>query len=331
MKVDEGMNFFDKWLYIIRNCSFDNTYKAAWAKGITEIAVEYDYENKQEDVIEISLTIVAQKVIRYYWEQTLFFDLKQSSNLVKPPVIVSIVKGLIISYQAMTGSLKPIKWFKANVEDLCKQEYDKAIKDIVKALKADVSYRFLRIEGMEIQGIYEYEQKADSLYIAMDNLKQLKDNSLIVFDAINYRWTQMLENFNHSPRISKKIKIIDEDNIRRKPLNKFSAHINVENPEHVCFLCGFVIVEETPAIDHVIPWSYLYSDDLWNLVFAHQRCNSSKSNMIPNEDMIVRLEERNSVLLNLLQTSGIKDKHVSELKMAIDNNYVKKFWIACQG
>lgn len=58
-------------------------------------------------------------------------------------------------------------------------------------------------------------------YIADDNMRELKENSLIVFDAINYRWSQMLENFNHSPRICKKVKIIDEDKVRRKPLTKF--------------------------------------------------------------------------------------------------------------
>lgn len=325
------MNFVDKWLHIIRKCSFDNTYKAAWAKAITEIAVEYEYESEQDEVIEISLTTIAHKVIRYYWEQTLFFDLKQSGNPIKLPLIVSIVKELIASYQARTDSFKPIKWFKANVENLFLHEYDKAIKDIVKALKADVSYRFLRIEGKEIDGVYEYQQKADSLYITVDNLKQLKDYSLIVFDAINYKWVQMLENFNHSPRISKKVKIIDEENVRRKPLSKFAPYLKYENPEYICFLCGCVIVDGTPAIDHVIPWSYLYSDDLWNLVYAHQSCNSSKSNIIPSEDTIKRLEDRNMKLLEVLSMSEIKDKHLSELKMAIDNNFVKKFWIACQG
>jgi 5-methylcytosine-specific restriction endonuclease McrA len=331
IRVVDYMIFLEKWLHIIRNCSFDNTYKAAWSKAITEIAIEYDFENQRTDVIEISLTTIAQKVIRYYWEQTLFFDLKQSANPNKPPKIVSVVKDLIASYQARTCSLKPIKWFKANVELICNEEYGKAIKDIVKALKADVSYRFLRSEGKEIEGIYEYEQKADSLYIAADNLKQLKEHSLIVFDAINYRWTQMLENFNHSPRISKKVKIIDEENIRRKPLSKFSTYLDVENPEHVCFLCGVKIEGETAAIDHVIPWSYLYSDDLWNLVFAHQSCNSSKSNVIPSEDTIQRLEDRNMRLHKLFIEREAKDKHVSELEMAIESNNVKKFWIACQG
>lgn len=325
------MRFLDKWLHIIRNCSFDNTYKAAWSKALTEIAVDMDFKDHKNDIVGINLEIISQKVIRYYWEQIYFFDLKQSANPNKPPKIVSVVKELIKVYQEKTGSKQPVKWIRANVEDLCKGEYEKSIKEIVRVLKQDVSYRFLRIEGKEIEGIYEYQLKTDSLYIEVENLKKLKDHSLIVFDAINYRWTQMLENFNHSPRISKKVKIIDEENVRRKPLSKFSTYINFENPEKTCFLCGNLIVGETPAIDHVIPWSYLYSDDLWNLVYSHQSCNSSKSNVIPSEDMIIRLEDRNSVLFNILQKSGIKDKHVSELEMAIQNNHVKKFWIACQG
>jgi hypothetical protein len=32
-------------------------------------------------------------------------------------------------------------------------------------LKADVSYRLLRVEGKEIQGIYKYKQKDESFYI----------------------------------------------------------------------------------------------------------------------------------------------------------------------
>ena len=35
-------------------------------------------------------------------------------------------------------------------------------------------------------------------------------------------------------------------------------------------------------VDHILPWSFLYSDDLWNLVYSHRSCNSSKSNIIHN-------------------------------------------------
>lgn len=323
------MNFIEKWLHIIRTCSFDNTYKMAWAKSITEIAIEY--EKLRDSKIEIHLRDIAKNVLRYYFEQTIFFDLQQSANPNKPPMMVTIAKNLIASYKASTGSVKPVKWFKSNIESLCPEDYEKAIAATVRALKTDVSYRFLRLEGKEVEGVYEYEQKADSLFIQVENLQALKQNKLIVLDAINYRWTQMLENFNHSPRLSKKVRIIDEDQVQRKSLSKFASYLQVENPENECFLCGTKIVGEKPAIDHVIPWSYLYSDDLWNLVFAHQSCNSSKSNSIPSEEMIVRLEHRNNEMLKRFKQIEKKDKHISELEIANDKNLVRKFWIACQG
>jgi 5-methylcytosine-specific restriction endonuclease McrA len=325
------MTFLEKWLHIIRNCSYDNTYKAAWAKAITEIAVEYDNKIHEYLIIEISIQAIAEKVIRYYWEQIIFFNLQQSANPNKPPVIVTVVRELITTYQVIRGSTQPVKWFKADVENVCKPDYDKAIKDIVRALKADVSYRFLRIERQDVQGIYEYTSKTDSLFIAAENLKALRENSLIVFDAINYKWAQMLENFNQAPRICKKVKIIDEESVRRKPLRGFSKYLDVENPERVCFICGDKIADQTPAIDHVIPWSFLYSDDLWNLVYSHQSCNSSKSNVIPNVAVIQKLEDRNKRLFDLLVSNGLKDKHLSELEMAIDRNLLRKYWISCQG
>lgn len=257
--------------------------------------------------------------------------MQQSPNPNKPPKIVSLVKELITVYQQISGITHPVKLFRSNIESICMDQYQKTLKQVKTALKSDVSYRFLNVEGKTVDGIYNYERNADSLYIASDNMKLLKENSLIVFDAVNYRWSQMLENFNHSPRIYKKVKIIDEDKIRRKPLTKFSDLIEVENPKRICFHCGNEIINETPAIDHVIPWSYLYSDDLWNLVFSHQSCNSSKSNVIPHEAMIEQLEQRNQRLLESLLNREHKDKHVSELEMAINNGLVRKFWISCQG
>ncbi|OXM85805.1 HNH endonuclease domain-containing protein [Paenibacillus rigui] len=324
------MNFLDKWLSIIRNCSYDNTYKMAWAKAITEIAIESDFSEEQST---IHFREIAKKVIKYYWEQTIFFNLQQSPNPLKPPAIVSTVKGLIKDYQEKTGSLQPVKYLKSNLETICQNQYERAVKRTVADLKKDVSHRFIKLSGAAIEGVYEYELGSDYLTIPSANLKQLKDNSIVVFELINYRWAQMLEGFNHSPKICKKVRIIEEDEIPRKPLGKFSKYLDVENGNHICFICNKVIdSNETPSIDHVVPWSYLYSDDLWNLVYAHRSCNSSKSNVIPSESVIIDLEARNLRLLNGIRASGLKeDKHISELEFAIQNNLVRKFWISCQG
>lgn len=322
--------FLDKWLMIIRSCSVDNTYKMAWARAITEIALEQGNEDQKTGTVEIKLTQIAEKVISYYWDQTIFFDLIQGSNPLKPPRIVTLIRQLIDQYQERQGTRQPVKFLRSNVQSILPREYAKLVSDVAKALKLDVSYRFLNLNGKDVEGVYHYAKGDDSLFMSVDNLRVLRENHTLVFEAINYRWAQILENFNHSPRICKKVKIIDEQTVTRKPLKTFTKYLDIENPQHVCFICDQVI-EGTPALDHVIPWSYLYSDDLWNLVYAHASCNSTKSNAIPTEDTIHKLEVRNVRLLRLLQSQGINDKQVAELELAVERDLVKKFWIASQG
>ena len=54
-------------------------------------------------------------------------------------------------------------------------------------------------------------------------------------------------------------------------------------------------IDNELSIDHVIPWSYLFSDDIWNLVYMKKSENSSKSNKIPSEKTILNLEKRNKI------------------------------------
>ena len=68
----------------------------------------------------------------------------------------------------------------------------------------------------------------------------------------------------------------------------------------------------------------MYSDDIWNLVFTSKSSNSSKSNNIPKEEIIKRLKERNQLLLNTITDP----KYKNELEIAIQNNYVDKFYLA---
>lgn len=64
---------------------------------------------------------------------------------------------------------------------------------------------------------------------------------------------------------------------------------------------------------YIIKWvicvcQYLLIFASGNLVFSHQTCNSSKSNVIPSEELITLLEERNQRLLEALLKLGQKDK-----------------------
>lgn len=325
----EKNNYYYTFKKIIRECNVTNTYKMTWAKAIVEIACE---STPTQEVTTIYLKDIAEKMMKYYWNQTIFFNLVQGSNLQETPLIVQHVKELIKKYYDSRQTKKPERferieeYLKSNME----KEYAQCLIQVTKTLKADVSWRFTVIRGENNNGIYQYKKGDKKLEILTENLKTLQENCEDLFDLINYRWGMILETFNTAPRINKKVKIIDEQAIKRNSLSKFKKYLDVENPTRKCFLCGKEIKEEELSIDHVVPWSYLYSDDLWNLVYVHKSCNSTKNNVIPLEVEIIKLEERNKEMLQKLKKQGKQDKIMDELELAIEKNYVRKFWIGCK-
>ena len=58
--------------------------------------------------------------------------------------------------------------------------------------------------------------------------------------------------------------------------------------------------------------------------------NSSKRNKIPSQQIIDKLKKRNQRLYQLLQIRGEKHKETNELKIAIENDLVTKFWVGCR-
>lgn len=329
MKEYMENNFYNLFKKIIRECNYDNTYKMAWAKALVEISIE----NVSTDrLVCIKLEEMAKKYIKYYWNQTIFFDLIQGSNLIKTPIVLQHIKVLIENYYKHKKVRKPIRFEKIEdfIKDKMLDEYDLCLKNIVRILKRDVSWRFTFIDGKKQEEIYKYAKGSEGLYILKDNMEILKENANDLFDLINYRWGVILETFNNCPRINRKVKIIDEQEIKRASLSKFKKYLDIENKEKKCFICEEKISDKELSIDHVIPWSYLYSDDLWNLVYVHKTCNARKNNVIPNEEKINKLKVRNEKLLKKLKEKNVKGKEVDELNLAIEKQYVDKFWLGCR-
>ena len=296
-------------IYVISNCNkYDNTYKMSWIKSIVECCINNPNSNK------ISFQDISHNMFKYYWDQTIFFNLQQGTNPNKPPVFESYVKDKIVEYQNQYGK-QPVQFLRL------KTDIDIDYNKLIRTLKQDVCSRFLNVNG-KTYSIY----KLDSINstIKVKDSKLISEYHDLLFELINFKWTQMLEDFNSSPRISKKVRVIDKDKIKRGSLSKFKKYlIHTDND---CFICHKPI-NENLSIDHIIPWSYMYSDDLWNLVNTHKNCNSSKSNSIVSEEVIKNLEERNKTLLGKLVRLNIKDKHVEELKNSIEKDFVRKFWI----
>jgi hypothetical protein len=309
--------YLKNFLDVIRHCSVDNTYKMAWARSLVELSLEKPKTDK------IYLSDIADKFFKYYWNQTIYFDLIQGSNLSKPPEIVSLVKNEISNYYHINNKKQPIHFERVKNNQIF---IDRT--SIIRLLKQDVSWRFLKLRAKDIP-LYNYKKGND--FLVLKEVEILEEYSDILFEAINFRWTQILENYNSSPRIAKKVKILDFDNLKRNSLTSFRKYIDLVNPNNICFICEENIINETASIDHVIPWSFIFHDDLWNLVYTHQSCNSSKSNSIPTKSEIKKLEERNKLLAKFLNLSEYQNNKIAkDLNLSIEQNYLNKFWVSCQ-
>ena len=208
------------WFEVIKNCSVSNTYKMGWSKSIVECC----FEDDSEELIHFDK--ISMKMFKYYWNQTIFFDLQQGSNPNKPPTFVSYVKSKIEEYQSQYG-FQPKEF--ERIED--KVVVD--LKYLNRILIENVSYRFLEVGGKDYD-LYELDKK--ERIIRVKNPRILKEYSDILFEVINYRWVQILETYNSSPRISKKIKITDRGGVKRKPLGKFKKYLQLTDKR--CFISG---------------------------------------------------------------------------------------------
>lgn len=317
-------DYIKQWIEIIENMNNDNTYKLAWGRALLELTVELEHI---QEINVFNFTDIAKKMLKYYWNQIYFFKLKQSPS--RKPVIVQETEKCIEYVKEKRKSNIPI-WFDRGEEYLKESGdfYEKRIKKIVATLPNDVSWRFKNVNGKTLE-IYELDKKARKVYFSKEAIIDLKEYAFVLSQLLNYRWAQLLEKFNNSPRIALKVKGISDAKIRRNNLTKFKNILLLQMQEGkiVDFYTGDILEGNDISLDHVIPWSFMYSDDIWNLVITSKTMNSKKSNSLPSKETIKKLENRNKDLLNIMKK---EDKYYQDLKLAIDNNYVQKFYLSCK-
>ena len=97
--------------------------------------------------------------------------------------------------------------------------------------------------------------------------------------------------------------------------------------ESQCFYCDSAFgVERVPTVDHVIPWSFLLEDDLWDLVLACARCNAEKSDWLPADAFIHKLISRNRTLFREGVSLAISESEIERLYQAAISVEWPRFW-----
>lgn len=318
-------DYINKWITVIEQMNNDNTYKLAWGRAILECISFNKYKFESEDII-ICFDDISECMIKYYWNQLFFFNLKQAPYKDKYPKICQYTMELIDLYKKTLNITIPI-WFDEAKPKLNKDYYNKVVSNVSKTLHENVSWRFKRV-GKDELDLYRYSKDEGSfICINKNELELLKEYSVILSKLLNYKWAQLLEKFNFCPKIVNKVNGISEAKLCRNSLSKYKDELLKEfnDGKVIDFYTGEELENDNISIDHVIPWSFMYSDDIWNLVVTSKSYNSSKSNSIPSEEVISKLKQRNEKLVNLLN-----GKYKDDLLLSIENNYLEKFYYECR-
>lgn len=116
----------------------------------------------------------------------------------------------------------------------------------------------------------------------------------------------MIEQLNEVPSINYLLGKV-ESIAKRSSLRPFET-ILISHFEQKCFYCDKPLSngKRNTHVDHFIPWSFVQSDQLWNLVLACPSCNSSKSDKLPNKIFLNYIIDRNNDLV-VKDEGNVKD------------------------
>ena len=134
---------------------------------------------------------------------------------------------------------------------------------------------------------YNYDDGKGVLTLKPKALLLFRNNYNVLIKSVYLEWAKYLEKINTMPMLIAKVSMKPS----RRSL-KFALKV-LEKDFRQCFYCNTSLDEMETNVDHFIPWSYVFDDELWNLVLSCGKCNSKKSDLLAGEDYLNDLVGRN--------------------------------------
>lgn len=290
---------------------------ATYKFGLLKAMVENLYQVNEN--YELTYDQLAYSFTKIYWNLVVHHNLEQGTRgsavvnkLLKVKELHNIPSEMTFDKLESTVQLKTIKQVKMTMKE-----------NVFGALYGDTSGSF-----------YSFDHKTEKFTLNKPVLIFMRKYQRILIDLINYHMAKMIEQLNDVPTINYLLEKV-ESIARRTTLKPFER-VLVEYFEKRCFYCGKSLEKTTVQthVDHFIPWSFVQSDQLWNLVLTCSTCNSSKSDKLPVRPFLNSIIDRNHYLVNqqelLLQDQSLanykEDKIIHLYDYSIQNGY-EEIWV----
>lgn len=327
---------------ILERDSTSTTYKFALLRSVIDVIQENSpYINIQEDRAYLPLGSIIEKWIYYYYP--LFsanLETAQINGENKPLAITQYLKPIVSFYESRGG-------LSALYQDLRKNGVPKIIENdfwqLCKKLKETITQKPMRHIG---HSIYKEEYQIfnftstrvpssfkviNSLFLTQ-NFGQfsipvdfyevfefmggfISGSNSIIFKWADYsvkqiegvKYENIVEQLTKSPVLERSV--YESTNYFRKLIS--------EKGSLECVWSGKRIAESAENnIDHLIPYTIWHNNDLWNLLPTHKDTNSTKSDKIPNGQLITKRKDVIIAYWELLQNE-FKSTFEDELEMSV--------------
>jgi len=291
-----------------------STYKYALIKALIENLYQIDEDFK------VTYDQLAYTFTKVYWNLIVHHNLiKQNSGK------MARVAAIIIEEQSKY-SIPPEMIFDKIPDSL----QLKLVSKVKATMKINV---FGALYGDTRGQFYAFDHKTELLRFNPAVHAFMLNYQRLITNLTNYHMAAMIEQLNEVPSINYLLGKV-ESIAKRSSLRPFEK-ILLSHFEARCFYCNKILTgqKRETHVDHFIPWSFVQSDHIWNLVLACNKCNSSKSDRLPNRDFLEGIIQRNERFLaptikkqfNKLMENYEPDKMLMLYDYSVKNGFDSKW------
>jgi len=253
--------------------------QASYKFGLVRAMVDNLY-NVNDDLV-LTFDQIYDTFARIYWNLVIKHNLRQTDNSHTQSAIERILREIRQKYQIPPDFAYDKLPADIQYETLFKVK-NEGKKYVLGALYGDTKGKF-----------YEFSKEKEYLRFNPPVYRFFQRYQQVILRLNNYEWAKFLAKNN-----SITSGFIDAiENISKRTSLEYYLEILERYTVHRCFYCGKNLEKSIVHVDHFIPWSYIHSDNLWNLVLSCKQCNLSKRDRIPAQKYLNLLLARNGELI----------------------------------
>jgi hypothetical protein len=269
-------------------CQKRSTYKFGLIKSILDNLLSVTPSNRG---FELSYRDIFAKFSVNYWNLITKYHLKQLHGHTR--YSDSQIEIIFEQALAKTGAVDGLEF-----DSLADDDKEWIIDNVTRECKrCVVGALYENFDGY----LYGFELKSDGIWInpiAYEFMLKYKPE----IEQLNYyAWAKFLEKVNADDALNRVLGKLELSTPRRSDLSMYRKILALEFEGNTCFYCGKKI-SSAAHVDHVIPWSFVKSDHLWNFVLACPACNSKKKDKLPSKENLSRVIVRNEQFITIPKT-----------------------------